>query len=205
MSPAQPQADPTERQLAMLQRLADFGMRLAEQAAEEALAEPPPPTESSPKRRRGPDPRYVFLRLSRFVRDIIALEIRLAAGKLPPLPRNTSRSSADPRAPAIRTLMTDIIDSSPHCPSIKAGFHNQLEELITQAIAADPDRHHQPAGIVAGICEELGLATDTASLPDHLPAAQKEFITGMARVAAATHAAQAALAAHRARAKNGLA
>jgi hypothetical protein len=194
------EADPAARHLAMLQRLADFGMRLAERAAEEALAEPAQHTETAAKsRRRGPDPRYVFLRLSRFVRDIIVLEARLAAGKRPPAPRNTSRGSADPRAPAIRNFMNEIIEASPLAPSIKAGFHNQLNDLIAQCIAADPDRHHPAASIVASICEELGLACDTANLADHRPAPPDHFVAEMASIAAATQAVQAALAARRAR------
>lgn len=200
---AQQEPDPASRHLAMLQRMADFGMRLAEQAAEEALADPPHSETAAKPRRRGPDPRYVFLRLSRFVRDIIVLEARLAAGKLPPAPRTTSRSSADPRASVVRQVMKCAIKTSPHAPSIKAGFHNQLEDLIAQAIATDPDRHHTTASIVASICEELGLTEETPNMAEHSPAPPTNFDNAMARVVAASQAAEAVLAAHRARAKGG--
>jgi hypothetical protein len=205
MPQAQPEADPTARRLAMLQRLGDYGMRLAEQAAEEALAEPRPHNDDATKRRRGPDPRNVFLRLSRFVKDIIVLEARLSAGQIPPPPRKTARTAADPRVPAVHTLMNQIIETSPHAPSIKAGFHNQLNDLIAQNIAADPDRHHQAASIVADICDELGLTNDTANPHGHPPASQNQPDNEMARMVAATRAAEAVLAAHRARAQAALA
>jgi hypothetical protein len=178
----------------MLHRLAEIGMQLAERAAEEALAEPAHTPETATKsRRRGPDPRYVFIRLSRFVRDIIALECRLAAGQLPSPQRKASRRGADPRIPAIRDVMKEVIDTSPHQPSIKAGFHNQLEDLIAQGIAADPDRRQGAESIVLAICEELGLACETANMQ----AQPNTLVAEVQRIAAAAQAT------HRARIEAG--
>jgi hypothetical protein len=65
--------------IAMLQRLAELGMQLAERAAAEALQAPP----AEPAKHRRPDPSLLFIRLSGMVRACITQQVRLAAGKLP--------------------------------------------------------------------------------------------------------------------------
>jgi hypothetical protein len=75
------------RHIAMLQRLAEIGMQLAERAAAEALQAPP--AAEAPKLRR-PDPSLLFIRLSGMVRACITQQVRLAAGKLPAAPRERS-------------------------------------------------------------------------------------------------------------------
>jgi hypothetical protein len=172
-APAQRAADRTENLLAMLQRLADIGMQLAERAAEQALAEPPPSAESASKsRRRGPDPRNVFIRLSRFVRDTIALEVRLAAGKLPRAPRSQAGSQAAPRA------VNDVADAPQPRPA-KPGLREQLDALIAGSSTADPGYADAPK-----LSHKLSLACNAAKIEANVLNQPPRLVNEMERLAA---------------------
>jgi hypothetical protein len=152
-------ADRTDRLLAMLHRLAEIGMQLAERAAAQALAEPLPRPEGVPRsRRHGPDPSYVFVRLSRFVRETVALEARLAAGKLPRVPRaQATPKGVDASAKPAR-----------HAPSANFGLRQQLDAFIAGSGAA---AHHERAVHVAGpaLSRNVSLVRDAAKrVPNHL-------------------------------------
>ncbi len=67
----------TQRQLATLRELSDLALQLARRAAEDGLNAPPEPTDK-PSRQ---GPRQHFERLAKCVRDIIALENRIAGAK----------------------------------------------------------------------------------------------------------------------------
>ncbi len=168
-APAPQAADRSERLLAMLQRLADMGMQLAERAAEQALAEPPPRPESAAQpRRRGPDPRYAFIRLARFVRDTIALEARLAAGKLPLAPR----TQAAPKP------VNEVANASQPRPA-KTGLRQQLDAFIAGGITANPGYANGPK-----LSHKLSLACDAAKIEANLLNQSPHLVREMERISA---------------------
>ncbi len=68
----------------------------------------------------------------------------------------------------IQNFMLELIENAPHPRSVKAGFRNQLDALITEGLQASPEEHYPAGGIVMQICEELGLECSFDQLPDDL-------------------------------------
>jgi hypothetical protein len=149
----------------MLRRMGELGMQILERVGEEAKEAPKSLDEPMARR---PDPVLAFNRIARCLRDTMAMEARTGAGKLPAAPREESESAADPRRPAIKKFILDLIDDSPHPKSVKAGLRNQLDPLITEHLEDDLEQDHPPAAIVLEICKEIGLACSTSDMPDEL-------------------------------------
>jgi len=156
----------------MLQRFAELTMQLAEQVAREALEETTSNTENRPRRA---DPRLIFLRLSRTIRDTIILKIRLAAGLPPEVPR-TRRNPAPPPAPEAAqapAIQAAAPPEDPRRPHIIRYFreaiditrqkrktpitHQHIEDRINTALANDPHRTLPGGTILRSICKSLEL------------------------------------------------
>jgi hypothetical protein len=137
-----------------------------EQAAQDVLEIPQTPSQPEPAKRQ--EAKRDFARLTRCVRETFALETRIAAGKLPAAPPEAASTANDPRRPMIRNFILDLIDTAPQPKSIKAGFRNQLDPLITEFLEADPEQDHPAGAIVLDICQELGIPCSTAQMPDEL-------------------------------------
>jgi hypothetical protein len=97
-----------ERQIAMLERLAQIGMELAEACGRDARAMAPAP--GHPSREPGRDPALVFARVARAVRMTIALESRLA-GDLADLDRADARAEAA-RKDERRARLARVVDQA---------------------------------------------------------------------------------------------
>ena len=157
-----PIEDPAERnarQLATLRRLGELTMGLAEAAAAKAaqhLAEPGPPEPDG----KQADPVLAFTRLSRAVRQTIALEIRVAsddrAPHRPPPP--------DPRRPLLRRALHRAASADPARPGLK----REIDARIEHELLADPEGDAQLGEVFATICDGLGLPFDPSQLPDTL-------------------------------------
>jgi hypothetical protein len=172
----------------MLKRLGELGMRLAERAAEEAdqeaaqraaqkAAQPQAPETPAKPARPATDARLVFNRLARSVRDTVALEATLAAGKIPASPRE--RQVAEPpatgrpatkdyrRAPICEYLHDAIEDSTLPKPT-RAALHDQVEPLIDEHLENDPAQEHVGGKIAVDICKALGIPFKTSRMQDEL-------------------------------------
>jgi hypothetical protein len=95
--------------IAMLQRLAELGMQLAAHTAEEVLRHPPTGG-AGQIARAGADPRLMFARLSRGVRETLALKARIAAGRT----RGGACKESDVRCLAILDWLNSEIATSHH-------------------------------------------------------------------------------------------
>jgi hypothetical protein len=152
------------RHLAMLQRLAEIGMQLAERAAAEALQEP---SAEIPKRRR-PDPTLLFIRLSAMVRACITQQARLAAGKVPAAPRAQGQTGSDPRRHLVSAFLHDAIEDSPKPKPARAKIHHEVEAVIDEYLARDPELRHAGGEVIIEICEKFDIPYDTARMVDDL-------------------------------------
>ncbi|HEX4261970.1 MAG TPA: hypothetical protein VHY76_12810, partial [Acetobacteraceae bacterium] len=117
--PEETAAERTARHLAMLRELAGIGMALARALGEQALAALAPPAPETPEPAPAPappsrtDPGLAFARVTRAVRQTIALEARIVADRdAPPRPRHPDGRpvrrpdrSADPRHATIRRVL----------------------------------------------------------------------------------------------------
>jgi hypothetical protein len=153
-----------DRHLAMLQKLAECGMQLAERAAAEALQEP---AADAPKRRR-PDPNLLFIRLAAMVRACINQQARLAAGKIPAAPRKTAQTANDPRRHPISAFLHDAIEDSPKPKPARAEIHQAVEPLIDDYLALDPEKLRPGGEIAIEICKEFDIPYTVARMPDGL-------------------------------------
>ncbi len=124
-------------------------------------------------RRRGPDPRYVFIRLSRFVRDTIALEVRLAAGKLPRAPR--TQAGTQPTAKAVN----DVAKTCPQPRPAKTGMRQQLDAFIGGRITANPGYDDG-----SRLSHKLGLACNAAKIEANMLNQPFHLVTEIERIAA---------------------
>jgi len=159
--PIEGAAERTARDLAMLRRMGELGMQLMERAAQALLQ-----TEQEPQTRE-PDQKLAFTRLCQCVQRTLALEHRIAA-KLPAAPAEDSPSATDPRRPMIKDFLLEQIDASPYPKSVKAGFRQQLDPLITEYLEQDLEQDHPGGFFVLEICKQLGLACTTSDMPDEL-------------------------------------
>jgi len=172
--PSAPQApELTERDLEMLQELAELGMILARLAVNEAQRDE---TTETPRPRRA-DPRLTFLRLANATRDTIILKTRIKAGILPPAPRAPREPKAqpiaaqttqkDPRRPLILRYFREGIDLTRQKSKIATSQHI-VETHIDAELANDP--HHRRPGreILLKICKSLDLPFYASRMPSDL-------------------------------------
>ena len=93
-APAETGAERRDRQLGWLREMGELGMKMARNAATKALdPQPDDPGRAAP----APDPTLAFARVTRAVRQAIALENRVAAEAAP---RHNAAGDFAPRAPA---------------------------------------------------------------------------------------------------------
>jgi hypothetical protein len=167
---ASPQApELTARDLDLLQELAELGMQLARLAVQQAQQDQA--TEPRPRRA---DPRLIFLRLSTTIRETIVLKTRLAAGILPPPPREPKAPPAealnkpeDARRPLILRYFRDGIDLT-HQKSKIATSQQIIETHIDAELAKDPDHRRPGRDILLKICKSLDLPFYANRMPPDL-------------------------------------
>jgi hypothetical protein len=159
-----PQAlDLSARDLDMLQELAELGMQLAHLAVQQAQQD----TATEPLRPRRADPRLVFLRLATTIRETINLKTRLAAGILPPPPREpktqpqpqpraASNTPQDPRRALILRYFREGIDLTRQ-KSKSATSQQVVEDHIDAELAKDPEARLPGRDILLKICKSLDL------------------------------------------------
>jgi hypothetical protein len=194
----------------MCAELADLGMQLARRAAAIALAHwaepeappaeesppepaPEPPTDPAPAARplraagislraltcKSSDPALIFTRLAATVRDCIALQVRLTAGTSTTNRGTTLALRADPRRAPLRDIFDRITKHHPD----RTELVRETIARIDADLAADPDRILELSGLFFGICEDLGIEPDLATLPDEFlgfvyePPARTEPVT----------------------------
>jgi hypothetical protein len=184
-----PAIELSQTDLDMLQELASLTMQLARLAAREALEEPAgqPDQATEPPRRRRADPRLVFLRLSRTVRDIIILKTQLAAGTLrsqpraatlPPAPAGpfpkshptaqAAKLRQDPRRAVILRYFKDAIPQA-CAPHDVSAILQHTETIIDAEFAKDPTRRFSHTNIIAKICKLLEHPADKNQTPGKFP------------------------------------
>ena len=168
-------AERTARHLRMCQELAELGMELARAAAARALrdwATPATPA-ASPDENPAPeptpqaaaaktlDPGLLFARLSRAVRQSIALEARIAADALVSH-RHTHRSPNDPRREILRRALHQASAGHPD----HAELRRDTDERLDHELAIDPGQHISVPELLATISEDLGIPITYDRLPD---------------------------------------
>jgi hypothetical protein len=173
-SSLQPAPVPT-RELEILWRLAELSMEFAEltasEAREEAKATPEQAT-AKPSRPRQADPRLIFLRFERAVRDTIALIRRLAGGTIAIVPRSpreaaprptpepatieAPNSPEDPRRAHIARYFREAIDTTrrKHKPPLT---QQEIEAHIDAELARDPNHRLEGRVVLLRICKSLNL------------------------------------------------
>ena len=161
LTPNQTEADANRnsRHLAMLEEMAGLAMALSRAAAEKAQAQLEDPT-PEPGPAAGSDPTLAFTRLARTVRQIIALEARIAdpTYEFPSLDH-------DPRE-LIAEAVTECAKGDPatarrHCPT-RAHIDERIDaDDITRLIG----RNANVAEIIERICDSLGIHFDITEQP----------------------------------------
>jgi hypothetical protein len=171
----QPDEARTQRQLAMLQELAEIGMRLARALEAEALApaeEPKPPS-----RFGGGDLGLIFSRIARAVRQTLALETRLA-GEVETARVEHARATTDARRRQVRGYVVEAIEVD----AVEHGktdldvewLLGDLNERLDDG-AYDADFADAPIGdLVARICADLGVTPDWSLWEDQAWAIEYE-------------------------------
>lgn len=151
-------ADRRARQLAYFRRLADFGMRIAEIAAErveQAHAAGGPPDATA-------IPTLDFARANRAVTLAVNAENRVLAGE------------QAPRAPASdrrRALLCDALRAATKAipdPAARAALNRDIVERVEDTLVADPDAEIATVDHLCALADELHLAIDLATLSDEL-------------------------------------
>ena len=153
----------TERQLAMLQELAEIGMRLARALEAEALApaeEPRPPSPFG-----GGDLGLMFTRIARAVRQTVALETRVAADRGTAQARHAAqlageaRSQLSRRKDKLRRIVEQAIEAEAHgseAEHLLIDLDERLDDAEDDADFADAPIADQ----VARLCADLGVTPD---------------------------------------------
>ncbi len=173
-------AERTAHHLAVCRELIDLGMVLTRAAAAKALQEwsvpepqagdPPNPTpepaqpEPPATPRRIADPGLLFARLSRAVRQAVALECRVAADAAAAAnPVRASRVAADPRRPILRGVLADITTNQPDRAQLPPG----PQRTPGRRAGNRPRPGTAPlADLYTTVCQELGLDPDYSAMPD---------------------------------------
>ena len=175
-------AERRERHLRMLRELGEIGMTLAravgQRALEEAKALDQAGAEASSAepaaRKSGPDLALVFTRLSRSVRQTLALEQRIAEGKLTPVPRpipagvlnrqaeraaDAEEDRRERRKDQVERLVKEAI-ATEHAGAAAVNLEYKMRDRLEDE-DIDRDIGTQPIGaLVARICWDLGLGPD---------------------------------------------
>jgi hypothetical protein len=153
-----------EGQLAMLSRLAQIGMEIAEACGRQAANDKP--GETMPRR----DPGLVFARVARAVRMTIALQSRLAKD-LAALDRADDLAEVarkDVRRMRLRRLVGQAVSAgiAPDDKRDENAIEDEIDRLSDEAYerltdAEDGDLMGRPfEEVVSGICADLGLSPD---------------------------------------------
>jgi hypothetical protein len=156
-----------EAQLAMLIRLAQIGMEIAEAVGRDAAAATPGAPDTAARR----DPGLVFARVARAVRMTIALQSRLAKD-LAALDRADDMAQAA-RKTRRRMRLSRLVEDAARAQVAAANpdgdedaVEDEIEQLASAAYerltdAEDGDFLGRPFDeVVAGICADLGLPPD---------------------------------------------
>ena len=160
----------------MCQELAGLGMQLARAAAQRALRDMEQPAAATPaaakpaarrRARQNPDPSLAFARVSREVRQLITLEIRLAAAPAQPRTRRSrtpTPAEPDTRRAPLHQAVDYLTAQHPQREEIRSDFARRIERRL----AADR-AHDIPAGaMLIGIADEIGLDINDAEIPEDL-------------------------------------
>jgi hypothetical protein len=159
----------TEADIAMLQRLAELGMQLAELAAARALVEAQPENQASePGRRPRTDPSLLFTRLARTVRDTIAQKVSLTPRTTPAESPAAAKTRKDPRRPFIAAEFDRAVATSDYPKIDRPALRREIDDRLTEALAADPDCLVAGGEFVMTICKEFGLDFDIAQFADEV-------------------------------------
>jgi hypothetical protein len=158
----------TEADIAILQRLAELGMQLAELAAARALQDAQPEAGAPEKPRRTTDPSLLFTRLARTVRDTIAMKARIAANIILPVSPEAAKTRKDPRRPFIAAEFDRAVATSDYPKIDRPALRREIDDRLTEALAADPDCLVAGGEFVMTICKEFGLDFDIAQFADEL-------------------------------------
>jgi hypothetical protein len=172
-------AESTSRELEILWRLIDLSMELAELTAREIrelAAARPEQAKTEPPGHKRTDPRVIFLRFDRAIRDTVTLIKRLAVGALPQAAVNTPRpkreaapcptpepaaieapnAPEDFRRPHIIRYLREANELTRHKRK-KPITNEQIEESVNAELAKDPSRRLQGRFILLKVCKSLGL------------------------------------------------
>jgi len=153
----------TERQLAMLQELAEIGMRLARALEAEALApaeEPRPPSPFG-----GGDLGLMFTRIARAVRQTVALENRVAADRGTAQAQHAAQLASEARTQLsrrkdkLRRIVEQAIEAEAHgseAEHLLIDLDERLDDTDDDADFADAPVGEQ----VARLCADLGVTLD---------------------------------------------
>jgi hypothetical protein len=155
------------RQLARLEELAEIGMDLARQVRREALA-----GEDGPPARPAADLALVFSRISRAVRQTLALEARLAADHQAEqaagrhIVREAARTlqtrlARDQKRAQVRVIAAEAIEAEIHEDCRAQVLAEMDERLDAYDDLERDDLERRPVGaLVAEICRALGVPVD---------------------------------------------
>ena len=163
----------TARQLAMLQELAEIGLQIARAVRDEALARAEPVDEEAPARVSpfgAGDLGLIYSRISRAVRQTLALESRIAEGlETARFERRRShvakvRSAFEDREREVRDYVAEAIENEGAERRIP---DNEVERLLDDLDERLEDGQYDDAladgpiaELVARICEDLGVSPD---------------------------------------------
>jgi len=161
----------TEADIAMLQRLAELAMQLSEltvaAAIKEAQLETQAEAASAPTHRR-PDQTLVFTRLARTVRDTIALKVKISATVVPAESPAAAKTRKDPRRPFIDAEFDRAVATSDYPKIDRPALRREIDDRLTEALAADPDCLVAGGEFVMTICNEFGLDFEVKDFADEL-------------------------------------
>ena len=154
-------AERRTRHLCVCQELIELGMTLARAAAEHALQDmaAPPPSQTIPGsaaaalaeadarlRHRAPDYGLVFARISRAVRQTVALEAHIAAARPTP-------AAPDPRRARLGAALRQATAIHPN----RTALRREAVERLDCALAADPTAAIPIDDMLKAICQALGV------------------------------------------------
>ncbi len=165
--PPESEEDRAERQLRQCKRLAALGCELAEAAAllsktdlaqqleAQTNADPESP-EEPPQPQRRADPGFLFVRLSRAVRQAIALENRIVDDV------KSARANAPPRPDARRLpLQRSLSQATRGHADLQFGLSVRIDEMLD----TDPDANIPIETLLQNLIAQLGLPPDTPTKP----------------------------------------
>jgi hypothetical protein len=121
--------------------------------AQEPATRPPRPAAAKPT-----DPGLLFVRVTKVVRDCVALEAKLAAGTQ----TTTSLHRRDPRRATLQDAFRLVTKHHPDRIDLIRAATARLDEEL----AADPNQTADVPELLFAIADELGIDIDLATLPD---------------------------------------